>query len=167
MLLTVFSLLELFFSCGGERNPIQNTGHCFAGNFSNYQIFKFFCDIQGSHLIGYLWVSLIIHQLECLVCYFFCTELTLFCTEFPENCIYLNQSELSIFSCILLVFKKINSCLFTPNCTRNHVITPIAWLSKENKFIISSACYSLRRKLPVVFNFFGEVNYLVSERLWL
>ena len=26
-----------------------------------------------------------------------CTELTLFCTELPENCIYLNQSELSNF----------------------------------------------------------------------
>ena len=24
---------------------------------------------------------------------------------------------------ILLVFEKINSCLFIPNCTRNHVIT--------------------------------------------
>ena len=27
----------------------------------------------------------------------FCTELTLFCTELPENCIYLHQSELSNF----------------------------------------------------------------------
>ena len=70
-----------------------------------WQIFKFCCDIQGSHLIGYLWVSLIIDQSECLICYFlcteltlFCTELTLFCTELPENCIYLNQSELSNFS---------------------------------------------------------------------
>ena len=61
------------------------------------QIFKFCCDIQGSHLIGYLWVSLIIDQPECLVCYFLCTELTLFCIELPENCIYLNQSELSNF----------------------------------------------------------------------
>ena len=26
-----------------------------------------------------------------------CTELTLFCSELPENCIYLNQSELSNF----------------------------------------------------------------------
>ena len=26
-----------------------------------------------------------------------CTELTLFCTELPENCIYPNQSELSDF----------------------------------------------------------------------
>ena len=54
------------------------------------QIFNFCCDIQGSHLIGCLWVSLIIDQSECLICYFLCTEL-------PENCIYLNQSELSNF----------------------------------------------------------------------
>ena len=26
-----------------------------------------------------------------------CTELTLFCIELPENCIYLNQAELSNF----------------------------------------------------------------------
>ena len=71
---------------------------------ANFQIFKCCCDIQGSHLIGYLLVSLIIYQSECLICYFlcteltlFCTELTLFCTELPENCIYLSQSELSNF----------------------------------------------------------------------
>ena len=74
-----------------------------------WQIFKFCCDIQGSHLIGYLWVSLIIDQSECLICYFLCTELTLFCTELilfctelPENCIYLKQSELSNFSMYII-----------------------------------------------------------------
>ena len=35
-----------------------------------------------------------------------CTELTLFCTELPENCIYLNQLELSNFSCSLLRLKS-------------------------------------------------------------
>ena len=110
---TVFSLFELFFSCAGERKPTQNASHGFARNF---QIFKFCCDIQGSHLIGYLWVSLIVDQSECLNYYFFCTELTLFCTELnlfcteltlfctelPENCIYLNQSELSNFSMYII-----------------------------------------------------------------
>ena len=79
-------------------------------SLANFQIFKFCCDIQGSHLIGYLWVSLIIDQLECLICYFLCTELTLFyteltlfCTELPENCICYNQSKLSNFPCILLI----------------------------------------------------------------
>ena len=35
------------------------------------------------------------------------------------------NKQLLIFSktTILLAFKKIYSCLFTPNCTRNHVIT--------------------------------------------
>ena len=32
-----------------------------------------------------------------MVCFFLCTELTLFCTELPKNCIYLNQSQLSNF----------------------------------------------------------------------
>ena len=88
------------------------------------QIFKFWRDIQGSHLIGYLWVSLIIDRSECLICYFlcseltfFCTELTLFCTELPENCIYLNQSELWKFSMYIIrsvitkVIKKIRQPL--------------------------------------------------------
>ena len=56
------------------------------------QIFKFCCDIQGSHLIGYLWVSLIIDQSECLICFFLCTELTLFCTELTLFC-----TELTLF----------------------------------------------------------------------
>ena len=77
------------------------------------QIFKFCCDIQGSHLIGCLWISLNIDQSECLICYSLCTKLTLlcteltpFCTELPENCFYLNQSELSNFSFILLCLKS-------------------------------------------------------------
>ena len=88
------------------------------------------------------------HEYECLVCYFLFL-LTLFCTELPENCIYLNQSELSNFFmyiiCIgnhmiflvqfginkhaqFVVFEKINKCLFVPNCTRK-----IMWLRVNNK----------------------------------
>ena len=55
------------------------------------------CDIQGSHLIGYLWVSLIIDQSECLVCYFLCTELTLFCIKSPENAFILTNQNWVIF----------------------------------------------------------------------
>ena len=55
------------------------------------------CDIQGSHLIGYLWVSLIIDQSECLVCYFLCTELTLFCIKLPENAFILTNQNWVIF----------------------------------------------------------------------
>ena len=103
---------------------------------SFFQIFIFCCDIQRLHLIGYLWVSLIIDQSECLICFFlcteltlFCTELTLFCTELPENCIYLNQSELRNFSTYIIIFKasqwsyeKYYSLSSTINsCTKIHL----------------------------------------------
>ena len=38
-----------------------------------------------------------------------CTELTLFCTELPENCIYLNQSELSNFSMYIIRDKLVTT----------------------------------------------------------
>ena len=71
-------------------------------SLANFQFFKFCCDIQGSHLIGYLRVSLIIDQSECLICFFLCTELTLFCTELPEDCICYNQPKLSNFSMYII-----------------------------------------------------------------
>ena len=38
------------------------------------------CTIQGTHLIGYLWLCLLIDQSECLVySFFFCSELPPFC----------------------------------------------------------------------------------------
>ena len=71
-------------------------------------------------MIGYLRVSLIIDQSECLVCFFlcteltlFCTELTLFCTELPENCIYLNQSELNNFS-MYIIMRETGSLINSP-----------------------------------------------------
>ena len=107
--LQCFRCLSCFSSAVAKENLLKMPTIVLLANF---QIFKFCCDVQGSHLIGYLWVSLIIDQSECLICYFFCTELTpscteltLFCTELPENCIYLNQSELRNFPCILLTEK--------------------------------------------------------------
>ena len=99
--LQCFRCLSCFSAAVAKENLLKTPAIV---SLANFQIFKFCCDIQGSHLIGYLWVSLIINQSECLVCYFLCTELTffctestLFCTELPENCIYLDQSELSNF----------------------------------------------------------------------
>ena len=99
--LQCFRCLSCFSAAVAKENLLKTPAIV---SLANFQIFKFCCDIQGSHLIGYLWVSLIIDQSECLVCYFlcneltfFCTESTLFCTELPENCIYLDQSELSNF----------------------------------------------------------------------
>ena len=101
-----FHCLSCFSAAVAKENLLKMAAIVLLANF---QIFKFCCNIQGSHLIGYLWGSLIIDQSECLICHFlctewtlFCTELTLFCTELPENCIYLNQSELSNFSMYII-----------------------------------------------------------------
>ena len=89
-------------------------------------------DIQGSHLIGYLWVSFIIDRSECLVCYFLCTELTLFYIELPENCIYLNQLELSnFFKCISLALEAQWKMNFSPT-----EITS-SWLWWDTRFLLS------------------------------
>ena len=113
--LQCFCCLSCFSAAVAKENLLKTPAIV---SLANLQIFKFCCNIHGLHLIGYLWVSLIIDQSECLVCYFLCTELTFFCTEstlfctestlfctestlfcaeLPENCIYLNQSELSNF----------------------------------------------------------------------
>ena len=104
--LQCFGYLSCFSAAVAKENLLETPAIV---SFSNFQIFKCCCDTQGSHLIGYLWVSLIINQSECMICYFrcteltlFCTELTLFCTELPKNCIYLNQSELSNFSMYII-----------------------------------------------------------------
>ena len=92
VLFQCFHCLSCFSAAVAKENLLKTQAIVLLANF---QIFKFCCDIQGSHLIGYLWVSLIIDQSECLICYFLCTELTLFRTELtlfhtelPENCIY-------------------------------------------------------------------------------
>ena len=143
----MFSLFEQFFSFGGEKKTYLKCRLLFRS-----QIFKFCCDIQGSHLIGYLWVSLIIDQSECLICYFLCTELTLFCTELTlsctelsETCIYLNQSELSNFSMYIitnrnsdriLVLFRIRSIYSKSTHTQN---TPFIFWDCNREIIKASA----------------------------
>ena len=72
MLFTVFSLLELFSATKLLFRWRKKT-YLELRPLFRLQIFSVFkcCDIQGSRLIGYLWVSLIIGQSECLVFYFF------------------------------------------------------------------------------------------------
>ena len=87
----VFQLLHC--CCGGERKPTWNAGHCFARKFSAYpnvttsevRIWLAVCE--------FLW--LLTNRNSGLL--LLCTELTLLCIELPENCVYLNQSELSNF----------------------------------------------------------------------
>ena len=45
-------------------------------------------------------------------CHYLCTELTLFCIELFENCIYLNQSELSNFFMYIIVKEPKKKYLF-------------------------------------------------------
>ena len=89
MLFTVFSLLELFFSCCiiGERKPTWNAGHCFARKFSAYpnvatteaRIWLAICEFLWLLTNQNVWLVTSLHWIN------------------PENCIYLNQSELSNF----------------------------------------------------------------------
>ena len=71
VLFTVFSLLELFFGCyivvAVAKENLLNTPTFRSQIFSVSKG----CDIQSSHLIGYLCVSLNFDRSECLVCYFF------------------------------------------------------------------------------------------------
>ena len=62
------------------------------------------CDIQGSYLIGYLWVSLITDQSECLACYFVAPLLHWITWKLH----YFNQSELSNFF-MYIISSVINS----------------------------------------------------------
>ena len=107
--LQCFRCLSCFSAAVAKENLLKTPAIV---SLANFQIFKFCCDIQGSHLIGYLRVFLIIDQSECLICFSLyteltlsCTELTLFCTELPENCICYNQSKLSNFSMYIIRWK--------------------------------------------------------------
>ena len=102
---TVFSLFKLFFSCGGERKPTWNAGHCFARKFSNFQI------LLRHPRLAFDWLSVSFFDywpIRMSGLLLLCTELTLFCSELPENCIYLNQSELSNFFMYLIILEKLN-----------------------------------------------------------
>ena len=133
-------------------------------SLANFQIFKFCCDIKGSYLIGSLWVSLIIDQSECMVCFslcteltLFCTESTLFCTELPENRIYLNQSELSNFSMYIIRCQtrdcKVSTLLLMPIlCSFGFSMEKIQWRGIIGNQFYSSANLRL----------FVLTNYVIS-----
>ena len=106
MLFTVFSLLELFFSCYivvavAEKNLLKMPAIISSANFQLIQMLR-------HPTLAFDWLSVSFFEFRpirmsgLLV---LCTELTLFCIELAENCIYLNQSV--IFSCILLSLKRV------------------------------------------------------------
>ena len=102
------SLLELFLSCCivvtvAKGNLIEMSAIILLANFQRIQMLR-------HPWLAFDWLS--VSFFDCLpirmsgFLLFFCPELTLFCIVLPENCIYLNQSELSNFSCLLLVRKS-------------------------------------------------------------
>ena len=114
VLFTVFSLLELFFSrcivvTMAKGNLLNTPAIVSLANFQRIQML-------WHPRLAFDWLS------ECMVCFFlcteltlFCTELTLFCTELPENCIYLSQSELSNFLMYIINCKIVSIlCPFFP-----------------------------------------------------
>ena len=106
VLFTVFSLLELFFGCyivvAVAKENLLNTPTFRSRNFQRIQRL-------WHPKLAFDWLS---------VCFFefwpirmsglllLCTELTLFCIELPENCIYLNQSERSNFFMHIIIEER-------------------------------------------------------------
>ena len=118
MLFTVSSLLELFLSCCivvtvAKGNLIEMSAIILLANFQRIQMLRhpwLAFDWLSVSFFDYLPIRMSGFFL------FFCTELTLFCIVLPENCIYLNQSELSNFfmsiirAKIIRVISKLNKC---------------------------------------------------------
>ena len=96
MLFTVFSLLELFFSCCrvvavAKENLLETPAIVSLANFQRIQMLR-------HPRLAFDWLSVSFFDywpIRMSGLLLFCTELTFFCIELPGNCIYLNQSELS------------------------------------------------------------------------
>ena len=67
-------------------------------------------DLEAKDLIGNLWVSLIIDQSECLVCYLFLHWINSFLHCLKKNCTALNQLEWRNFFMYIISLKKRHVC---------------------------------------------------------
>ena len=98
MRFTVFSLLELFFSCFivvalAKENLLETRAIVSLANFQHIQMLR-------HPRLAFDWLSVSFFDywpIRMSGLLLLCTELTLLCIELPENCVYLNQSELSNF----------------------------------------------------------------------
>ena len=98
MLFTVFSLLELFFSCCrvvavAKENLLETPAIVSLANFQRIQMLR-------HPRLAFDWLSVSFFDywpIRMSGLLLLCTELTLLYIELPENCVYLNQSELSNF----------------------------------------------------------------------
>ena len=94
-----------------------------------------------------------------------CTKWTLFCSKSPENCIYLNQSELSNFfmyliraEIIRLIWshkydfrKKLHDTRFN-----YHFITSILKSPKNMTWLVQIFCWCSTELVWSIYPFFGE-----------
>ena len=106
VLFTVFSLLELFFSCFtvfevAKENRLKTRAIVLLANFQPIQMLR-----HPRLTLDWLSVSFFDYwPIRMSGLWLLCTELTLLCTELPESCIYLNQSELSNFFMYIIRLK--------------------------------------------------------------
>ena len=95
---SLLELLELFFSCCivvavAKENLLKTPAIVSLANFQRIQMLR-------HPRLAFDWLSVSFFDylpIRMSGLLLLCTELTLFCIELPENCIYLNQSELSNF----------------------------------------------------------------------
>ena len=107
MLFTVFSLLELFFSCYivvvlAKENLLETRAIVSLANFQHIQMLR-------HPRLAFDWLSVSFFDywpIRMSGLLLLCTELTLFCIELPENCIYLNQSERSNFLMHIIIEER-------------------------------------------------------------
>ena len=110
VLFTVFSLIELFFSCCivtevAKENLFKTLSIVSLANFQRIQALR-----HPRLTLDWLSVSFFDYWLIKM------SGLLLLCTELPENCIYLSQSELSNFFMYIIITVRArisNYLLFT------------------------------------------------------
>ena len=79
-----------------------------------------------------------------------CPELTFFCIESPENCIYLNQSELgSFFMYLIIMVIELSGVLFS---LKSYELFQNR-KSAQREFDLNSQIYDFRSKLHCIGNF--------------
>ena len=99
-------------------------------------------DLKAKDLIGHLWVSLIIDQSECLVCFLFLHWINsfLYCLKKKPALLLTNQKG-EIFSCILLV-QIIMRLIWKQKIWL--AICEFLWsLTNQNAWFVSSFCTEL------------------------
>ena len=134
VLFTVFSLLELFFSCYivvavAKENLLDTRAIVSLANFQRIQMLR-------HPRLAFDWLSVSFFDywpIRMSGLLLLCTELTLFCIELPENCICLNQSELSNF--FMYIITEVHDKCGTPPFThgqKNYMVKrSFSWFKKE------------------------------------